>query len=72
MIREAVEQGFTASIVEKELSEVFSVRVGNIAPRSEVEVQLVLHGAVEIDEGEASLRFPAVVAPKYSSPDAAA
>ena len=27
--REAVEQGFTASIVEKELSEVFSVRVGN-------------------------------------------
>lgn len=69
---EAVKKGLTASIVEKGLSEVFTVRVGNVAPHSEIEVQLTLHGEVVIDEGEATLRFPAVVAPRYSSPDAAA
>lgn len=69
---EAVKKGLTASIVEKNLSEVFTVRVGNVAPNSEIEVQLTLHGEVVIDEGEATLRFPAVVAPRYSSPDAAA
>lgn len=69
---EAVKKGLTASIVEKDLSEVFTVRVGNVAPNSEIEVQLTLHGEVHIDEAQATMRFPAVVAPRYSSPDAAA
>ncbi|MFM7044451.1 MAG: VIT domain-containing protein [Ilumatobacteraceae bacterium] len=69
---EAVKKGLTASIVEKNLSEVFTVRVGNVAPNSEIEVQLTLHGEVHIDEAQATMRFPAVVAPRYSSPDAAA
>lgn len=64
----AVAEGHTASYVEQQSSEVFEVRVGNIAAGTEVEIELVLHGEVLIDGTEATVRIPTLVAPRYTSP----
>lgn len=64
----AVAEGYTASYVEQQSSEVFEVRVGNIAAGTEVEIELVLHGEVLVDGTEATVRIPTLVAPRYTSP----
>lgn len=64
----AVSEGHTASYVEQQSSEVFEVRVGNIAAGTEVEIELVLHGEVLVDGTEATVRIPTLVAPRYTSP----
>ena len=62
---EAVADGRRAAIAEQERSDVFSIRVGNIAPGERVEIELELMGPLSIDGNEATFRFPLVVAPKY-------
>lgn len=62
----ALAEGHTASYVEQQSSEVFEVRVGNIAPGTEVEIELVLHGEVLVDGTEATVRIPTLVAPRYT------
>jgi Ca-activated chloride channel family protein len=61
----AVRQGRRASIAEEERPGVFTMRVGNLLPGERVTVRLVMTGPLPWDEGEATFRFPLVVAPRY-------
>jgi len=63
--RRAIEAGHRASIAEEERSGTFSLRVGNIPAKEEVAVELTLVGPVPVSAGEATFRFPLVVAPRY-------
>ncbi len=62
---EAVGAGKRASIAEEERPGVFTMRVGNIMPGEQVSVHLTLAGALSYEDGEATFRFPLVVAPRY-------
>jgi Ca-activated chloride channel homolog len=61
----AIEEGRRASIAEEERPGVFTMRVGNLLPSERVTVRLVMTGPLPWDEGEATFRFPLVVAPRY-------
>jgi Ca-activated chloride channel family protein len=62
---QAIEQGKRASIAEEERPGVFTMRVGNVMPGERVTVHLTLAGALPYEDGEATFRFPLVVAPRY-------
>ena len=62
---QAIAAGQRASIAEEERPDVFTMRVGNIAPGERVEVALTLTGPLPFEDGEATFRFPLVVAPRY-------
>jgi Ca-activated chloride channel homolog len=64
---EALQAGQRAAMVEEERSGVFTVRVGNLGPGEEAVVELVLTGPLEVQGGEATFRFPLVVAPRYTT-----
>ena len=61
----AIAEGRTASIAEQERADVFTLRVGNIPPKSTACIELILVAPVAIDSLEATYRFPLVVAPRY-------
>jgi hypothetical protein len=61
----AVGEGKRASIAEEERPDVFTMRVGNILPGERVTVELSLAGPLSYEDGEATFRFPLVVAPRY-------
>jgi Ca-activated chloride channel family protein len=61
----AVREGRRASIAEEERPGVFTMRVGNLLPGERVTVRLVMTGPLPWDGGEATFRFPLVVAPRY-------
>ncbi len=63
--QQAIDAGQRAAIVEQERPGVFTMRVGNIAPHERVTVRVVLAGLLPFDDGEATFRFPLVVAPRY-------
>lgn len=62
---EAVAAGRRAAIAEEERPDVFTMRVGNIGPGERISVELTLAGALPVEDGEATFRFPLVVAPRY-------
>ena len=62
---QAIREGRRASIAEEERPGVFTMRVGNLLPGETVRVRLVMTGPLPWDEGEATYRFPLVVAPRY-------
>jgi hypothetical protein len=64
---EALAAGQRAAIVEEDRPDVFTVRVGNLGPGEEAVVELVLTGPLEVQDGEATFRFPLVVAPRYTT-----
>src|ERR1700746_1062962 len=57
--------GRRASIAEEERPDVFTLRVGNIMPGERVSVALTLMCPLPYEDGEATVRFPLVVAPRY-------
>jgi Ca-activated chloride channel family protein len=61
----AMQQGHRAGIAEEERAGVFTLRVGNLMPHEEVLVQLSMVGPLPYSNGEATFRFPLVVAPRY-------
>lgn len=61
----AIQTGRRAAIAEEERANVFTMRAGNILPRETAEVELTLDGPLSLEAGEATLRFPFVVAPRY-------
>ncbi|MGE0707422.1 MAG: VIT domain-containing protein [Planctomycetota bacterium] len=63
--QEAIQSGHRAAITEEERPGVFTMRVGNLMPGEEATVHLTLNGPLPFSEGEATLRFPLVVAPRY-------
>jgi Mg-chelatase subunit ChlD len=62
---QAVTAGQRASIAEEERPDVFTMRVGNIVPGERVSVALTLVAPLSYVDGEATFRFPLVVAPRY-------
>lgn len=62
---QAIDSGRRVSIVEEERPDVFTMRVGNILPGQRVSVALTLVCALSYEDGEATFRFPLVVAPRY-------
>ena len=62
---QAIRQGHRAAITEEERPGVFSMRVGNLMPGEEAAVRITLTGPLPCDRGEATFRFPLVVAPRY-------
>ncbi|GID31374.1 VIT domain-containing protein [Paractinoplanes brasiliensis] len=62
---QAIASGRRASIAEEERPDVFTMRVGNIVPGERVTVELSMVGPLPFEDGEATFRFPLVVAPRY-------
>lgn len=63
---EAAQQaGVKASLVEQHRPNIFSTQVANIAPDESVTVEIEYQEVVLYRDGEFSLRFPTVVAPRY-------
>jgi hypothetical protein len=62
---QAVAAGQRASIAEEERPDVFTMRVGNILPGERVSVALTMVSPLSYEDGEATFRFPLVVAPRY-------
>ncbi len=58
----ALHEGRRAAIAEEERPEVFTVRAGNIPPGETVGVELELVGPLAVADGEATFRFPLVLA----------
>ncbi|WP_205873637.1 DUF4349 domain-containing protein [Mycobacterium camsae] len=63
----AVTAGRRASIAEEERPDVFTMRVGNILPGEKVSVAITLVSPLTYADGEATFRFPLVVAPRHIS-----
>lgn len=63
---QAIRKGHRAAIAEEERPGVFSIRVGNLPPHETVQVRLALVGPLPVCDGEATFRFPLVVAPRYT------
>ncbi|MEE8310986.1 MAG: marine proteobacterial sortase target protein [Candidatus Binatia bacterium] len=65
-------QGRVTVLAEQRRSDVFRTSVANVAPGVDVIVEIEYQSLVDYDDGEFSVRFPLVVAPRYgSSPRAA-
>lgn len=62
---EAIARGQRAAIAEEDRPDVFTMRVGNIAPGERVTVRLTLAQPLPYQDGEVMFRFPLVVAPRY-------
>ncbi|MHA7652178.1 DUF4349 domain-containing protein [Mycobacterium sp. ML4] len=63
----ALTSGRRASVAEEERSDVFTIRVGNILPGEKVSVAITLVNPLTYADGEATFRFPLVVAPRHIS-----
>jgi len=61
----AVAAGQRAAIAEEDRPDVFTMRVGNVVPGERVTVRLTLAQPLPYEDGEATFRFPLVVAPRY-------
>jgi Ca-activated chloride channel homolog len=61
----AIQAGHRAAIAEEERPDVFTLRVGNLPPGETAAVHLRLTGPLAHDGGEATFRFPLVVALRY-------
>ncbi|MCO6004252.1 VWA domain-containing protein [Actinoallomurus purpureus] len=61
----ALAAGQRAALAEEERPDVFTMSVGNILPGERVTVRLTLSQPLPYEDGEATLRFPLVVAPRY-------
>ncbi len=62
---QAIAEGRQAAIAEEDRPDVFTMRVGNIAPGERVTVRLTLTQPLPYQDGEVTFRFPLVVAPRY-------
>ncbi|MEQ9607718.1 MAG: marine proteobacterial sortase target protein [Kiloniellaceae bacterium] len=70
--KEAAANGQRASLVSGERPNVFVTAVANIGPGEDITVEIGFQDAVTYDNGVFALRFPMVVAPRYTpAPDTA-
>jgi Ca-activated chloride channel family protein len=61
----AIAQGRRAAIAEEDRPGVFNLRVGNLMPGERATVELTFCSVLPYADGEATFRFPLVVAPRY-------
>src|SRR6185503_1189011 len=62
---EAILEGKTAGLVDEERSTLFTQRIGNVPPETEVIARLTVDQPLVWTEGGWEWRFPTVVAPRY-------
>lgn len=62
----AAEEGRRASLLESERPNVFVTSVANVGPGEEILVEIQYQDRAHYEDGRYSLRFPMVVAPRYS------
>ena len=63
---EAMAQGRTAALLEQDRTSLFTQRVGNVPPRTEVVAEVVVDQPLRwLEEGAWEWRFPTVVGPRY-------
>jgi Ca-activated chloride channel homolog len=62
---EAILEGKTAGLVDEERSSLFTQRIGNVPPETEVIARLTVDQPLIWTEGGWEWRFPTVVAPRY-------
>ncbi len=67
----AAAQGQRASLLSSERANVFTTSLANIGPGEEIVVEIEYQDRVTYKDGRFSLRFPMVVAPRYTPPDVA-
>jgi len=67
----AKSEGRKASLVEQQRPNIFTTSVANIGPEEEVEISIEYQETLRFDEGGFRLRFPMVVAPRYTPGDSA-
>ncbi|MCC6437589.1 MAG: VWA domain-containing protein [Acidimicrobiales bacterium] len=63
----AVADGRRAALFEADRREVFTMTLGRVAPGEHPELELVLVGTLDVDDGIGAVRLPLVVAPRYTS-----
>jgi Ca-activated chloride channel family protein len=63
--QQAIDAGHRAALTEEERPGVFTMKVGNLPPGERAIVRLELVGPLPYSGGEATFRFPLVVAPRY-------
>ena len=63
---EAIEEGYTASLLEQQRPNVFQMTVGNILPGDRIFVELRYTETLVPTEGEYEFVYPTVVGPRYS------
>ncbi|WP_374706868.1 marine proteobacterial sortase target protein [Shewanella sp. MBTL60-112-B2] len=66
IFEQAKSQGRKASILEQKRPNIFSAKVANLAPNELLVVELTYQEILDYRDGEFSLRFPMVVAPRYA------
>ncbi|MBY0230518.1 MAG: hypothetical protein K2W96_14630, partial [Gemmataceae bacterium] len=65
----AMQAGHRAALAEEERPGVFTMRVGNLPPGERAVVRLEMSGPLPVHDGEATFRFPLVIAPRYGGSD---
>jgi Ca-activated chloride channel family protein len=63
--QQALRAGHRAALTEEDRPGVFTIQVGNLPPGESATVRLTLAGPLPYSAGEATFRFPLVVAPRY-------
>ena len=63
---QAKQQGKKASLLEQERPNIFTSSVANIGPDEDVVVEIEYQQTLHYDQGSFRLRFPMVVAPRYT------
>lgn len=66
IFEQAKAQGKKASLLEQRRPNIFSTKVANLAPNELLIVELTYQETLDYRDGEFSLRFPMVVAPRYA------
>lgn len=61
----AIQEGHRAAISEEERPNVFTLRVGNLMPQEKATIRFRMVMPLLFSDGEATFRFPLVVAPRY-------
>lgn len=62
---DAVAAGRVAAVTEEERPDIFTMRVANLKPGERIGVAITLVNPLSYRDGEATLRIPLVVAPRY-------
>src|SRR6185436_3896661 len=65
---EAKKQGKSASLLEQERPNVFSMSLANVMPGDQIEIELRYTELLVPTDGTYEVVFPTVVGPRYSSP----
>ncbi|GIU27084.1 marine proteobacterial sortase target protein [Shewanella schlegeliana] len=66
IFEQAKSQGKKASLLEQKRPNIFSAKVANLAPNQMLVVELTYQETIDYRDGEFSLRFPMVIAPRYA------